>query len=155
GHTPHEAVQHALQTHEIILPTPALADAIYQATDRQVILPATDGLLHDGRSKQEETLRAAHTKRLFQLCDALEALATLPDLETLLADIPDDAVYRVEQYLDMALTTLTRFATLWKAHRDADACQQQGQQEQLSLMPAVSAESPQRSQPAHAPRCGE
>jgi ParB-like chromosome segregation protein Spo0J len=61
GHTPKEAVHHALQQHEITLPTPALADAICQATDRQVTLAATDGLLHDGRTKEEEAVIMAQT----------------------------------------------------------------------------------------------
>ena len=59
------------------------------------------------------------------------------------------------QYLDAALRTLTRFATLWKAHRDAEACQLQGQQEQLSLVQEGSAEPQQPSQPAQVPRRGE
>src|SRR5262245_54550106 len=121
GHTPQEAVQHALQKHEITLPTPALADAICQATDRQVTLAATNGLLYDGRTQEEEAIIMAQTKRLFQLFNALEALATLPDLEALVAEIPDYAAYRVDKYLDQARTMLVRFATLWKAHRDADA----------------------------------
>jgi len=90
-----------------------------------------------------------------QLVNTLDALATLPDLETLLAEIPDYAAYRVDQYLDQACTTLVRFATLWKTHRDADACHLQEQQEQLLLLPEGSAEPPQSRQPAQAPRRGE
>src|SRR5262249_34865213 len=59
GHTPQEAVQHGLQKHEITLPTPALADAICQATNRQVTLAATDGVYHDGRTKEEEAAAMA------------------------------------------------------------------------------------------------
>lgn len=114
GKTPREAVNHALQAHEVTLPTPALADAIAAATDRQVTLPATDGLLHDGRTKEEEARRAAQTKRLFQLFNALEALATLPDIEALIEEIPDYSTHRVDQHLEAALAALTHFATLWK-----------------------------------------
>jgi hypothetical protein len=109
-----DAVRHALQEHKITLPTPALADAIAQATDRQVTLAATDGFLHDGRTKAEMAAAAAQTKRIFQLFNALEALATLPDLEALIAEIPDYSAYRVDQYLDQAYDTLTTFRTLWK-----------------------------------------
>jgi hypothetical protein len=86
----------------------------------------------------------AEPRQMCQLLNVLEAIATLPDPVTLLAAIPDASAYRVAQSLDAALRTLTRFATLWKAHRDADACHLQAQQEQLSLVPAGSAE-PQRS----------
>ena len=94
----------------------------------------------------------AETRQMCQLFNALEALATLPDLETVLAEIPDSSAYRVAQYLDAALSTLTRLATLWKSHRDAEACRLQGQQEQASLVPEVSAEPQQPRQPAQAPR---
>ena len=78
-----------------------------------------------------------------------------PNLETLLTEIPDASAYRVAQYLDAALSTLTRFATLWKAHRAAEACQLQGQQEPPSLVQEGSTEPQQPSQPAQVPRRGE
>ena len=134
--------------------TPALAEAIAHATGRQVLLTATDGVRHDGRTKAEEAAVRAEPQQMCQLLNVLEAIATLPDPVTLLAAIPDASAYRVAQYLDAALRTLTRFATLWKAHRDADACHLQEQQEQLSLVPAGSAEPQQPRQPAQAPRRG-
>jgi hypothetical protein len=155
GKTPQDAVHHALEKHAITLPTPALADAIGAATDRQVTLPATDGLLPESCPKADEATAMAQTTRLFQLFNALEALATLPDLETLLAEIPDSSASRVAQYLDAALSTLTRFATLWKAHRDAEACHLQGKSAKPSPVPEVSAEPPQPRQPKQAPRRGE
>jgi len=87
--------------------------------------------------------------------NALEALATLPDPVILLAAIPDASAYHVGQSLEAALRTLSRFATLWKAHQDADACHLQEQQEQLSLVPEGSAEPQQSRQPAQEPRHGE
>jgi hypothetical protein len=114
GQTPQAAVAHALQKHEITTPTPALADAICQATDRQVTLAATDGLLHDGRTKAEEAAAAAETTRLFQLFNALHALATLPDIPALVTEIPDYSAYRVDQDLAQATTNLQTFGTLWE-----------------------------------------
>lgn len=114
GKSPKAAVKVALKTHAIDIPTPALADAICRATDRQVTLPATDGYLHDGRTKQEEVQHAALTARLFQLFSALEALATLPPLAQLVDEIPAYCVYRIENHLDDAMANLQRFAALWK-----------------------------------------
>src|SRR4029453_5441491 len=79
GKAPKEAVTHALQKHAILVPTPALADAICTATDRQVTLAATDGLGHDGRTKAEEVAVRAEPRPMCQLLNALEAIATLPD----------------------------------------------------------------------------
>jgi hypothetical protein len=118
GKTPPEAVSAALKAHDITLPTPALADAICQATDRQVTLAATDGYWHDGRTKEEEAARAAQTGRMFQLFNALEGLATLPPLAVLVAEIPAVSAYRVDQYLDQAVTNLCTFDALWKETRD-------------------------------------
>jgi hypothetical protein len=144
---PKEAVHHALQKHEITLPTPALADAICQATDRQVTLAATDGLLHDERTKEEEAVIMAQTKRLFQLFNALEALATLPDSEELVAEIPDYAAYRVDKYLDQACTTLVRFATLWTEQRHEAAYLERDTNGQNVMVPDAPApvQEPQRS----------
>jgi hypothetical protein len=155
GKTPQAAVATALQRHKITTITPALADAVAHATGQQVFLAATDGVRHDGRTQAEEAAVMVETRQIFQLLNALEALATLPDLETLLAEIPDASAYRVAQYLDAALITLTRFATLWKAHWDAEACHPQGKHAQPSLMPEVPTEPPQPRQPEQAPRRGE
>jgi hypothetical protein len=114
GKPPREAVHHAFQVHEVTMPTPALADAVAQATDRQVMIPATDGFYHDGRTKDEEAAAMAQTKRLFQLFHALEALATLPDLEQLLEEIPDYCVHRIDDHLDKAVATLAEWTRLWK-----------------------------------------
>jgi ParB-like chromosome segregation protein Spo0J len=142
-----EAVTHALQKHAIVVPTPALADAICVATDRQVTLAATDGLLHDGRTKAEEAAIMAQTKRLFQLFHALEALATLPALEELVAEIPDYAAYRVDRYLDQACTTLVRFATLWTEQRLGAAYPERDTHGQNVMVPdaPVPVQEPQRS----------
>ena len=121
GDTPQGAVSHAMQQHEIVLPTPGLADAIAQATDRQVTLAATDGLLHDGRTKADEAAAMAQTRRMFQLFNALEALATLPDLASLIAEIPEYSAYRINDYLDTAYATFTIFRTLWKESPHGDA----------------------------------
>src|SRR4029450_11601769 len=145
----------ALQRYAMTTLTPALADAVAHATGGQVLLTATDGVRHDGCTQAEGAAVRAEPRQMCQLWNVLEAIATLPDPVTLLAAIPDASAYRVAQSLDAALRTLTRFATLWKAHRDADACHLQEQQEQLSLVPAGSAEPPQPRQPAQAPRRGE
>ena len=155
GKTLQDAIATALQRHAIPTFTPALAEAIAHATGRPVLLTATDGVRHDGRTKAEDAVVRAEPRQMCQLLNVLEAIATLPDPVTLLAAIPDASAYRVAQYLDAALRTLTRFATLWKAHRDADACHLQEQQEQLSLAPEGSAEPQQSSQPAQEPRHGE
>ena len=49
--------------------------------------------------------------------ELLAALATFPELEQLLLDIPPDCYDRVDQYLAPALDTLSRLKTLWKKHR--------------------------------------
>jgi hypothetical protein len=102
---------------QIAIPTPALADAICQATDRQVALPATDGYVHDGRTKAEEAATAAQTRRWFQLFNALEGLATLTDLAGLVQEIPDYCYKMVDPHLTQALDNLQQFAALWKEKR--------------------------------------
>jgi hypothetical protein len=113
--TAKDAVRQAMQEHGITLPTPALADAIAQATDRQITLAATDGFLHSGKTNAEIAADVARTKRIFQLFNALEALATLPDLDALLAEIPDYCAYRVDDYLEQASDILAAFRMRWKA----------------------------------------
>ena len=119
GKTPSEAVARALRTRGITLPTPALADALAQATNRQVCIPATDGLYHDGRTKAEEAAIMAQTKRLFQLFEALQALATLQDIERYPSDIPPYCAYRVRQSLEQAQANLATFAAAWAQHEAA------------------------------------
>jgi hypothetical protein len=126
GKTPQDAIATALRRYAITTLTPALAEAVAHATGRQVLLTATDGVRHDGRTQAEDAAVRAEPRQMCQLLNVLEAIATLPDPVTLLAAIPDASAYRVAQSLDAALRTLTRFATLWKAHRDADACHLQG-----------------------------
>jgi hypothetical protein len=109
----------------------------------------------DGHPKAAEATRAALPKRLSQLFALLEALATFPDLEQLLLDIPPDCYNRVAPYLDTAFETLSRLRTLWKKHRHEDVCHLQDTHKQPSLVPEVSTEPPQPRQPAQAPRRGE
>ena len=116
GQTPSEAVASALRTHGITLPTPTLANALAQAVNRQVSIAATDGFLHDGRTKEEEAATAAETRRLFHLFNALEGLATLQDIERYPADIPPYSAYRVRDYLAQAQANLATFAAAWAPH---------------------------------------
>jgi hypothetical protein len=51
--------------------------------------------------------------RLFQLFDALEALATLPEVAQLVQQIPGYAAARVDRHLTRALDNLTQVAQLW------------------------------------------
>lgn len=53
------------------------------------------------------------TTRLFQLFDALEALATLPDVAQLVQKIPPYSAYRVDRHLVQALDNLTHVAQMW------------------------------------------
>ena len=76
-------------------------------------------------------------------------------LSLLIIEMPASAFPRIDRYLDEALSILRRFATLWKAHRAAEACQLQGQQEPPSLVQEGSTEPQQPSQPAQVPRRGE
>ena len=69
GKTPQDAIATALQRHAITTLTPALAEAIAHATGRQVLLTATDGVLHDGRTKAEEAAVRAEPR---QMCPAFE-----------------------------------------------------------------------------------
>ena len=119
GKTPSEAVASALRTHGITPPTPALATALAQATNRQVSIPATDGFLHDGRTKAEEAAAMVETRRMFQLFNALEALATLQDIERYPTDIPPYSAYRVRQSLEQAQANLATFAAAWAQHEAA------------------------------------
>jgi hypothetical protein len=51
--------------------------------------------------------------RLFQLFDALEALATLPEVAQLVEQIPSYAAARVDRHLTQALDNLIHVAELW------------------------------------------
>jgi hypothetical protein len=102
----------------------------------------------DVHLKAAESARAAFPKRLSQLFDLLEGLATFPDLEPLLLDMPPDCYDRVDHDLDTAFETLSLLRTLWKKHRHEDVCHLQDTYTQTSPVPEVSAEQ-QLSQPAH------
>ena len=142
----------------------ALQEAQHEATGKKTTAKQTRAVVkrrqeattvtpeRDGHPKAAEVARAALPKRLSQLCDLLEALATFPDLEQLLLDISPDCYDRVDHYLDTAFETLSRLRTLWKKHRHEDVCHLQDTHKQPSLVPEVSAEPPQLSQPAQAPR---
>jgi hypothetical protein len=150
-----EAVDQARPSHNMGLTTPDGADAVCDAAERHVMPVAPDNSIHDGHRKAAEVARAALPKRLAQLCDLVEALATFPDLEQLLLDISPDWYNRVAPYLDTAFETLSRLRTLWQKHRHEDVCHLQDTPKQLSLVPAGSAEPPPPRQPAQAPRRGE
>ena len=112
-----EAVDQARPSHNMGLTTPDGADAVCDAAERHVMPVAPDNSIHDDHRKAAEVARAALPTRLSQLCDLVEALATFPDLEPLLLDIPPDCYNRVDPYLDTAFETLSRLRTLWKKHR--------------------------------------
>ena len=145
----------------------ALQEAQHEATGKKTTAKQTRAVVRrrqeattvtperDGHRKAAEVARAALPKRLSQLCDLVEALATFPDLEPLLLDISPDCYNRVDPYLDTAFETLSRLRTLWKQHRHEDVCHLQDTHKQPSLVPEVSAEPPQPRQPAQAPRRGE
>lgn len=114
GQSPQAAVAYALETHAITVPTPALADAVAEATGRRVTLVATDGYLHDGRTKAEETATMAKTKRLFQLLDALEALVTLTPPALLIPEIPSYYSAQIDTHLPLAQTALAAFSAAWE-----------------------------------------
>src|SRR5215510_1978283 len=117
GKEPRHAVAHAFQQHEVIAPTPAMATAVAQATGRRVPIPATDGLMHDGRTKAEEQAIGAKLLQNGMFFRALETLATLPDLHQLIDDIPTDSSSRVNDHLARAIENLGRFAAVWKANQ--------------------------------------
>ena len=97
-------------------------EAVNDAAERHATPVAPDDSIHDSHTKDAEVARAALPKRLSQLCDLVEALATFPDLEPLLLDISPDCYNRVDPYLDTAFETLSRLRTLWKKHRHEDVC---------------------------------
>jgi ParB-like chromosome segregation protein Spo0J len=71
----------------------------------------------EGHTKDAKATRAALPKRLSQLFELLEELATISDLEQLLLDIPSDCYDRVDHDLDTAFKTLRRLKTLWQKYR--------------------------------------
>jgi hypothetical protein len=71
----------------------------------------------DGPLQAAEATRAALPHRLAQLFDLLEGIATFPDLEQLLLDMPPDCYDRVDQYLAPAFATLHRLGTFRKEHQ--------------------------------------
>jgi hypothetical protein len=150
-----EAVDQARLRHNMGLTTPDGADAVCDTAERHVTPAAPDNSIHHGHPKAAEAARTALPKRLSELLNLLEALATFPELEQLLLDILPDGYDRVDPYLDTAFETLSRLRTLWKKHRHEDVCHLQDTHTQLSLIPAVSAEPPQPRHPAQAPRHGE
>src|SRR5262245_41459591 len=108
---------------------PALQEAQHEATGKKTTAKQTRAVVRrrqeattltperDGPPKAAEAARVALSKRLSQLCDLLAGLATFPDLEQLLLDMPPDCYDRVDQYLDPAFATLNRLRTFRKEHR--------------------------------------
>jgi hypothetical protein len=116
------------------MPTPALAD-VSQGTARQDSLTATEGRRHDGSPTAAEAVPTAHMPRHVPLCEALEALTTLPALDILIREMPESATSRIDRYLDEALRTLRRFADLWEAHRHGGAGHLHGTNERTVMVP--------------------
>lgn len=106
---------HAFQQHDVIAPTPAMATAVAQATGRRVPIPATDGILHTGRTKEEEEAIGAKLDQNGYFFRALATLATLPDIHQLINDIPRYRSSDVNMHLARAIENLGRFAAAWKA----------------------------------------
>jgi|RhiMetdeSRZDD1v2_1073273.scaffolds.fasta_scaffold47679_2 ParB-like chromosome segregation protein Spo0J len=115
GKDPLAAVTHAFQQHDVIAPTPAMATAVAQATGRRVPIPATDGILHTGRTKEEEEAIGAKLDQNGYFFRALATLATLPDIHQLINDIPRYRSSDVNMHLARAIENLGRFAAAWKA----------------------------------------
>jgi hypothetical protein len=152
GNTIREAINQERQGHNIGLTTPSAADAVSDMVERRVTPLASNDSMPDRHTKEAESTHAAIPTRLSQLFDLLAALATFPDLEQLLLDIPPDCYDRVDHDLDTAFDTLSRLRTLWKKHRHEAVCHLQDTHKQTSPVPEVSAEPQQLSQPAHASR---
>jgi ParB-like chromosome segregation protein Spo0J len=121
GKEPRAAVAHAFKQHDVIAPTPAMATAVAQATGRRVAIPATDGIMHHGRTKEEEEAIGEKLLQNGNFFRALATLATLPDLQQFINDIPRYRSSDVNMHLARAIENLGRFAALWKAsHREKD-----------------------------------
>jgi len=107
----------------------ALQEAQHEATGQKTTATQTRAVVRrrqeattvtperDGHPKAAEATRAVLPKRLAQLFDPLEALATVPDLEQLLLDISPDWYDRIDQYLAPAFATLHRLRTFRKEHQ--------------------------------------
>jgi hypothetical protein len=144
-----------LRAHSATAPASLRSETNSEATRREESLITTTGAVPDERTQVEDAARADHAKRFGPLLKALKVLATLPDLEILMADMPADAAVHIQQYLDAACTTLAQLATRWQENGHAASCPAEDMHEQTRLRPEMSAEPQQPNQPEQAPRCGE
>jgi hypothetical protein len=107
----------------------ALQEAQHEATGKKTTAKQTRAVVRrrqesttvtpewDGHLKEAEVARVALPKRLSQLFALLEGIATFPDLEQLLPDIPPACYGHIDQYLDTAFATLNRLRTFRKGHQ--------------------------------------
>ena len=138
GNPVREAVNQARQDHDMGLTTPAFAEVIDEAAGHHVTPVAPNDSIHNGHMRESEAAREALPKRLSQLFDLLEALATFPDLEQLLLDIPLDCYDRVDRDLDTAFATLNRLRTFREEHQhDATAVRVQPRAPQRVRQPTT------------------
>jgi hypothetical protein len=117
GNTIHETVHQAPQGHDMGLTPPAFAEGIDEAAGHHVTPVAPDDARYGGHPKDAEVARAAIPKPLSQLFALLEALATFPEREQLLLDMPPDCYDRLDHYLNTAFATLNRLRTFRKEHQ--------------------------------------
>jgi hypothetical protein len=152
GNPVREAVTQARQDQDIGLTTPAFAEVIDEAAGHHVTPVAPDDSLHNDHMKAAEVARAASPTRISRLFDLLEGLATFPDLEHLILDIPPDCYDRIDQYLDTAFAILNRLRTFRKEHRhDATEVLVQPRAPQRVRQPTqTKAKTRQPAQTAHA-----
>jgi hypothetical protein len=92
-------------------------EAVNDAVERHVTPVAPDNSIHDGHLKEAEGARAALPKRLSRLFDLLEGIATFPDLEQLLLDLPPEGYDRLDRSLDPAFAILNRLRIFRKEHQ--------------------------------------
>jgi hypothetical protein len=81
-----------------------------------VAIPATDGKMHDGSTKEEVAAIGAKLLQNGRFFEALETLAKLPDLHQLIDDIAPYESAHVNNHLARAMENLHRFAQAWKAN---------------------------------------
>lgn len=104
GRKPATVITEASQ--EYGLPSPKWADEL--ARKYRVIVPGSDGYLHDGVERDEEAI-VEHQRRVVGLKNQLKFIVSLPSPKELLAEIEDFMLPAIDEHLDAAVDWLTSF----------------------------------------------
>ncbi len=111
GVKPQEAVRRVVAEHGALGPKTATK----MAQETGVVVPATDGLMHDGRTEEEETAIGEGLTRAYTVYNALHGFATMSiSPQELIEEMPFFEAYKVDDFIEAADAWFQEFKEAWR-----------------------------------------